>query len=131
MIVLLGYVQFAGTFLTTTYYFWQYWATMISRVYYGQTLSDTLVYSNSWFTFPKGAPPALRMFSILPDSHAFAVIAMFAIPYAAALLFLARSKWQKILLWIFVALAAAAITFSGTRGVWAGILAPLVLLIIL
>lgn len=131
MIVLLGYVQFAITFATSTYYFWQYWATMISRVYYGQTLADTLTYSNSWFTFAKNAPPALRMFSILPDSHAFAVIAMFSIPYAAALLFFVKRVWQKVLLWIFIALASAAIVFSGTRGVWAGILAPLALLLIL
>ena len=131
MIVLLGYVQFAGTFATTTYHFWQYWATLISRAYYGKTLSDTLVYSNSWFSFYKNAPPALRMFSILPDSHAFAVLAMFSMPFAAALLFFTAEKWKKVLLWIFIALAAAAISFSGTRGVWAGILAPLLVLIYL
>jgi len=128
MIVLLGYVQLASTFATSIYYFWQYWATFISKAYYGKTLADSLTYSNSWFSFYKNSPPSLRMFSILPDSHAFAVIAMFSIPFAAGLLYSTKKTWQKILLWAYIVFADLAIIFSGTRGVWVGILAPLVIL---
>lgn len=130
-IVLLGYLQFIVTFKTTTYYFWQYWATLISRAYYGATLSDSLTYSNSWFSFYKNAPPSLRMFSILPDSHAFALIAIFSLPLASALLYFVVSKTAKVLLWIFIGLAALSIDLSGTRGAWVGILAPLLALLFL
>ncbi len=130
-IVLLGYVQFGATFSTSTYYFWQYWATMISKVYYGQGLSNTLIYSNSWFSFAAGQAPSLRMFSVLPDSHAFAVVALFSIPFAASLIYFAQKRWQKIWLWVYIALASLALVLSGTRGVWAAILAPIALLVYL
>lgn len=125
IIVLLGYVQFFSTFAASTYNFWQYWALLISKAYYGPELSDTLTYSNSWFSFYSGQPPALRMFSILPDSHSFAVIAMFSILYASSILYFVSQKHKRVLLWIFIGLAALALTIAGTRGIWAAIIAPL------
>ena len=129
IIVLLGYIQYAATFFTSTYYFWQYWATVISQAYYGLVLANTLVYSNSWFTVTAGQAPTLRMFSILPDSHAFGVIAMFSIPFASALLFFSNKRMYTVLLWIYIVLAALAIILSGTRGVWLGVLAPAIILV--
>ncbi|MDB4940083.1 MAG: hypothetical protein JWO40_508 [Candidatus Doudnabacteria bacterium] len=126
-IVLFGFAQLFSSAFGNIYYFWQYWATFPARFYYGTTFADTALYSNSWFTATKGAW-SLRMFSILPDSHAFAVIAMFSIPFASMLLFFAKSNWQKALYWIYIALAMLAISFSGTRGVWVGILAPVFIL---
>ena len=128
-IVLIGYVQYAATLKTNIYYFWQYWADVIAKPYYGSALSQSLTYSNSWFSFYKNAPPSLRMFSILPDSHAFALIAIFSIPLASALLFIAKNKLSRILLWVYIALAAIAIDLSGTRGAWLSLLPTLLLLI--
>lgn len=122
-IVLVGFAQLFISVSGSIYYFWQYWATFPSRVYYGSVFADTATYSNSWFAINKTGM-VLRMFSILPDSHAFAVVAMFSIPYAGALLFFYKKRSTQILLWAYIALATLAISFSGTRGVWAGILAP-------
>ncbi len=129
-IVLLGFVQFAFSIFTNFFYFWQYWAIMIARLYYGSFFADTSLYSNSWIAFSPTGQQSLRMFSVLPDSHSFAVLAMFSIPYAIALLYFAKQKWQKILLWIFIILAVWAIILSGTRGVWVGLAAPAILAVI-
>jgi len=126
-IVIIGYIQYAATFFSSTYNFWQYWATVISRSYYGSALSNSLVYSNSWFSFNAGGPPTLRMFSILPDSHAFALVAMISCVPALALLANAKGNARKILYWIYIFFASAAIELSGTRGAWAGALIPLVI----
>lgn len=126
-VVLLGFVQLWFSFATPFFYFWQFWAIFIARAYYGSFFANTSLYSNSWISFYPHQPPSLRMFSVLPDSHAFAVLAMFAIPYAVALTYFAKRKWQKILLWIFASISAWAIILSGTRGVWVGLAAPLCL----
>lgn len=128
-IVALGFVQYISTFFSSQYYFWQYWATYISRAYYGSLLSDTSLYSNSWFSFAENEAPTLRMFSVLPSSHAFAVLTIFTIPFASALLFLTQKKWQRIGLWSVIFFSSLALLLSGTRGVWLGILAPIVLII--
>ncbi|HMR55500.1 MAG TPA: hypothetical protein PKD34_02840, partial [Candidatus Doudnabacteria bacterium] len=73
----LGFVQYFATFTTEPYYFWQYWAMLVSSAYYGQPLAEVLAYSNSWFS-AGGGTSSLRMFGILQDTHAFAVIAVFA-----------------------------------------------------
>jgi O-antigen ligase len=126
-IVIIGYIQYAATFFSSTYNFWQYWATVISRNYYGSALSNSLVYSNSWFSFNAGGPPTLRMFSILPDSHAFALVAMISCVPALALLVQSKSKTKKVFYWIYIFFASAAIELSGTRGAWVGALGPLVI----
>ena len=130
-ILLVGYVQFGITLYANTYYFWQYWAVMVSRAYYGTVLATTLTYSNSWFSFYANQPPSLRMFSILPDSHALALVVVLSLPFATALLYFAKNRSQKIFLWTFIALAALAITLSGTRGVWVAVVVPIAALVVL
>ncbi len=128
-IIFLGFVQYLSTFFSSQYYFWQYWATYIARAYYGSSFSDTALYSNSWFSFAKGQAPTLRMFSIMPSSHTFAVLTIFALPFIGSLLFFVQKKWQKIVLWTLAFFAILALLLSGTRGVWVGILAPIVFIL--
>lgn len=125
--VALGFAQMFASYSTKIYYFWQYWSEFIARAYYGNTFAQTSTYSNSWFSFPNHVP-TLRMFSILPDSHAFAVVCMFTMLFASAAMFFTVKK-KHVWLWAIVAVSALGLVFSGTRGVWAGALVPLVLLI--
>ena len=122
-IVVVGFFQFFAAFTTSVYYFWQYWATYPARAFYGDQFAETSTYSNSWMSFDAERIPSLRMFSMLPDSHSFAVIAMFALPFALTLALYASNVWQKRLAWLFVVLSSWAIVFSGTRGMWVGGLA--------
>lgn len=121
--VLLGFVQYFASLFATPYYFWQYWATLVSGSYYGNALGSVLTYSNSWFS-ADGAGQSLRMFGILQDTHAFSVIVIYALA-----LWLARfaGRSLKSLPWYFwvglVGLCFAVIA-SGTRGAWLAMLAP-------
>jgi len=129
-IVIFGFVQLFISIFTNIYYFWQYWATYISKSFYGASFAESAVYSNSWFSFSDQGQ-TLRMFSTLPDSHAFAVVCIFALTATVPLLVLEREKRNKaarIGLWALMILSVLGIIFSGTRGVWLGIVAPVVLL---
>ncbi len=138
IIVLLGYIQLIATLFTSQYYFWQYWAIMISRLYYGAGLSDVLVYSNSWFSYTGGSP-SLRMFSIMPDSHSFAMIAVLLMTFLLAFRFKdtntvsprdpKRDKFYHYTGWSAIRFSGLGLVFAGTRGVWVGMLVPLVLAI--
>ncbi|MEK7075451.1 MAG: O-antigen ligase family protein, partial [Patescibacteria group bacterium] len=129
-IIVLGFVQLVIFSFSNIYYFWQYWATYVARVFYGASLADSVVYSNSWFNF-SSTGQSLRMFSTLPDSHAFAVICIFALVAIVSLFVLEKEKRNtatKVLLWILMLLSVLGIIFSGTRGVWVGIVVPVVFL---
>jgi O-antigen ligase len=130
IIVLLGYVQFAATLFANQYYFWQYWALLISKAYYGLGLANVLVYSNSWFSYT-GGQPTLRMFSIMPDSHSFGVVCIFLLAFLTAFLSAQQSRVRTVLLWIGIGLTCWALILSGTRGIWVSILAPIVIAIFL
>ncbi|MCX6797298.1 MAG: hypothetical protein NTX98_02360, partial [Candidatus Doudnabacteria bacterium] len=65
IIVTLGFTQLIGTFFTNLDTFWVYWASNITKLYYGANFSSVALYSNSWFSYSGGR--GLRMFSIMPD----------------------------------------------------------------
>ena len=137
ILVFLGYVQFIASFFAGWYIFWQYWAVRVSDTYYGHALSLTLSYSNSWFSYT-GGEQEWRMFGVLPDSHAFAMVAVFFIGFALPLTSLyekyrtyyhdrsgALSNRKRLLLWYIIRFSGLAVILSGTRGVWVGMLVPL------
>lgn len=129
----LGFVQYFATFTAEPYYFWQYWATLVSSVYYGQPLAEVLSYSNSWFSAEASGANSLRMFGILQDTHAFGVIVLFALAMwwararATALTTRVRhilrdqSRWY----WLGLVLLCFAVIASGTRGMWVAMAFPL------
>ncbi len=136
IIVAIGFIQLIATFFTSQYYFWQYWALLVSRLYYGSGLADILAYSNSWFSYT-GPTPSLRMFSIMPDSHSFGMVAVLLITFLIPLTYLYNKSgvsWRQpktmitsrnYYVWSAVRLAGLGVIFSGTRGLWVGMLAPL------
>ncbi len=127
----LGYVQYIGTLFALPYYFWQYWATMVSSLYYGQSLASVLIYSNSWFS-SDGSGQALRMFGVLPDTHAFGVISIFFLAFLIPLKNAMFNSFDcpRFLKWLWYGLvifAGFGVMANGTRGVWLSMLAPLAL----
>jgi len=123
-ILLIGFFQYVFASTRLIFDFWQYWAEVIARNIYGNELANVLWYSNSWFTVAKEGL-SIRMFSIMPDSHSFALMCMFGL---CALLYLYQTsegrKLRPYLLGVFG--FSLGIVFSGTRGVWAGMLVPLI-----
>jgi O-antigen ligase len=136
VIVLIGFIQWLLNFFMDFWFFWQYWAVRVSSVYYGDQLAGVLQYSNSWFSVDGGGR-SLRMFSILPDSHSFALIAVYGMAFL--LPFTAEPKTinefgkkvfnkARLAIWYIIRFFGLAVVLSGTRGVWVGMLLPLVLL---
>ncbi len=120
IIVSIGYFQFLSTFIITLSQFWDFWADNVIKVFYGQNLSRLLSYSNTWFSYYGALPPTLRMFSVMPDSHSFAMLVTISMPAILSLLFYygrgRRKKYLSIVLIFFL----LAIYLSGSRGVWVG-----------
>lgn len=126
----LGFIQYLGTLFASPYYFWQYWAMMVSGLYYGMPLANVLAYSNSWFSAGANGS-SLRMFGVLPDTHAFGVMCIFLLAYLIPSLHWPKSskgelkpRWYIVTL---VVLSGFGVMASGTRGVWLSMLAPLAL----
>ena len=126
IIITLGFSQLFGTFLTDLGTFWVYWASNITKLYYGASFASVSMYSNSWFSFT-GAQE-LRMFSIMPDSQSFAYICLFGLCMGTALtrsVFVHVRKW----LWSGIRFAALGLILSGTRAVWVGMVLPFLVVI--
>lgn len=122
IIVTLGFAQLFGTFLTDINTFWVYWASNVTRLYYGSSFANVALFSNSWFAYT-GNAIELRMFSIMPDSQSFAYICLIALCMGTAL---TRSVFRHIRKWLWsgIRFAALGLILSGTRAVWVGMIAP-------
>lgn len=112
-------IQFFGVLFVKLYSFWQFWADYVIGTFYGERLAHLLSYSNSWFAYYSAAPPTLRLFSVFPDSHSFAMFLLISMPIflTLALLNKPRSIMRSGCLALMV-LALGGIIFSGSRGAW-------------
>jgi len=103
--------------------FWQFWANKISRTFYGNELAHLLSFSNTWFAYYKNNPPTLRLFSVFPDSHSFALFCVLLVPIFLSLAFYFRNQ-EKIyhFYWLLTALALGGVALSGSRGTWVAVI---------
>lgn len=122
IIVTLGFAQLFGTFMTDLGTFWVFWASNITKLYYGSSFAQVALYSNSWFSY-SGGTTELRMFSIMPDSQSFAYICFIGLCMGTAL---TRSVFKHVKKWLWsgIRFAALGLILSGTRAAWVGMAAP-------
>jgi len=118
IIVLIGYAQFISTFFFPLFEFWQFWAQNVIKVFYGQNLSNLLTFSNTWFSYYDILPATLRMFSVLPDSHSFAMLVLISTPVILTLIFYGKNEKKKKCLFVALIAFALSVFFSGSRGAW-------------
>jgi len=123
--LVMGCVQIISTMLTPLYNFWQWWANNVISVFYGNNLSELLKTSNTWFSYYSDSPPTLRMFSVFPDSHSFAMFIIIGLIFAVYLM-LSRQQRNlgKTLIWAVIILSFLALISSGSRGVWLSAVFP-------
>ncbi len=121
VIVTLGFAQLFGSFLTDLDTFWVFWASFLTKLFYGQDFASVALYSNSWFSYTAGRE--LRMFSVMPDSQSFAYMCVFGIGMGVALVSVVTERIKK-LLWSGIRFASLAVILSGTRAVWVGMFVP-------
>ena len=123
-------VQFAAVLFVPLIDFWQFWAGNVINFFYGQNLADLLSYSNTWFAYYQGAPPTLRLFSVFPDSHSFAMFSLILVPIlAAGALYFKENRRRRIWFMALAALALFGVVFSGSRGAWLSV-APVLMVIL-
>ena len=130
IVLLIGYLQLLSVFFVPLYNFWQWWAENVTSVFYGSNLSELLKVSNTWFSYYADSPPTLRMFSVFPDSHSFA---MFGIIGLIFLVYILKKPKEpgKFLTWSVIAFSLLALMFSGSRGVWLSAVFPFLVVIFL
>jgi len=124
--LIVSYSQLIFVFLTPLYNFWQWWAKNVISVFYGSNLAKLLAVSNTWFSYYSDSPPTLRMFSVFPDSHSFALFTIISLAFFSYLLF---KKNKKI--WFLIIFSFLALVFCGSRGVWLSAAIPFGIILIL
>lgn len=115
-VIAVALIQFAAVLFVPLINFWQFWAGKVISFFYGQNLADLLAYANTWFAYYNSAPPTLRLFSIFPDSHSFAMFSLLSVPVFLCLAIYFGQK--KKFFWLLAGLALLGAVFSGSRGVW-------------
>ena len=116
-----GAAQYLAVQFVSLYDFWQGWAGNVIPVFYGTELSELLAKSNTWFSFYETAPPTLRIFSVFPDSHSFALFSLMIFGVGALLL----TQGKRTKGFALIGSVSLAIFLSGSRGAWMGALMPL------
>jgi O-antigen ligase len=131
--LILGYSQLVSIFFKPLYTFWQWWAKNVISIFYGSGLSELLTVSNTWFSYYENSLPTLRMFSIFPDSHSFALFTIISLIFISFLLIskIYKNKFIVYGLWFMVILCFLALIFSGSRGIWVSAAIPFLGIILL
>ena len=117
-VLLVGLVQLVFVFFRPLFVFWQYWAGRFVDAFYGSGLAKLLSFSNTWFAYNDVQPPTLRLFSVFPDSHSFALFLILTLPALIVLGYFSAKKWIKRITLLLVGGAFLGIVLSGSRGAW-------------
>ena len=129
IVILAAASQFLTVIFVPLFSFWQFWAAKVISAFYGADLAHLLSYANTWFAYYSSSPPTLRLFSVFPDSHSFAMFNLLMMPIFLSLaLFFKNERKKKIFFWILASLALLSVAFSGSRGAWLNVVPALVVI---
>lgn len=128
-VIAVALIQFIAALFVPLFSLWQFWSDKVISVFYGQNLSELLSYSNTWFAYYVKNPPTLRLFSVFPDSHSFAMFCLITVPIFLVLAMLVQRKIKKVFYWVVAGLAFFGIVLSGSRGAWLSVLPAATVLI--
>ena len=140
LVVSIGFLQLASTYLMDVYQFMRVWGEHIQLNQFGTQWSYIAVHvGNTWLAY-YGSQLSLRVFSVFPDSHSFPTFILLGIPALLAtasgpiLRIIAATPWKRLirtyaaLSIVWVPLAFLAAILSGTRGIWAASLGVIILI---
>lgn len=142
VVVLVGFIQLGTAYMMDIDSFFEFWAGTVQKNFYGRQWSETAFQGNTWFVYPQGGAPRLRMFSTFPDSHSFPLYLLAGLPFVLVLFFgsflrgnsriwaffSSQIKEKKYIPFLISFLAMLAVVLTGTRGMWVSfIFAPIVL----
>ncbi len=127
----IGFLQLIIIFFINLHQFWYIWDRHLINVYYGEALSNLLSYSNTWFSYYSYQLPTLRMFSVFPDSHSFAMFCILSLPFLWILIFFRKqgNKVKAVLSYLLLIFCFLGIIFSGSRGAWISAICSLLMIL--
>lgn len=129
MSLAIGYTQIITVFFAPLYLFWQWWANHVIPVFYGKNLAELLSYSNTWLSYYEKSLPTLRIFSVFPDSHSFALFSLIGL-IPLTYLWTQDGAFKKTYAFIGI-FSLLSVILSGSRGFWASAILIAVILILI
>ena len=148
--VIIALIQLWSSYAYDLATFMYTWAAEIQLAQYGTQWSEIVRGLNTWFTDTISTAPRLRFFATFPDSHTFPLYIVLSLPAMLFLIFKnsaskivvfdslrasIRKKFEigktEIILSGFTGLLLAMAVLSGTRGIWAAAIVPMISLGIL
>lgn len=130
IIVVVGIIQLVTSYLIYIDNFAEFWALQFNQTLYGVAWANIAINANTWFAYYYDTIH-LRMFASFPDTHSFPLYLLMTICFAITLVISEKRKQFRYALYFFIALASAGLILSGTRGIWASIVFPIIFLIYL
>ena len=130
IVVAVGIIQLITSYLIYIDNFAEFWALQFNQTLYGAAWANIAINANTWFAYYYDTIH-LRMFASFPDTHSFPLYLLMIICFAITLVISEKRKQFRYALYFFIALASAGLILSGTRGIWASIVFPIMFLIYL
>lgn len=127
IVLIVGLLQLAGAYIMTVDRFSEFWALQANKTLYGNAWAHIAIRANTWFAYYNGTIH-LRMFSSFPDTHSFPLYLLMGLCFALFLFFEEKGGEKVLFLFSYISISLAEIVLSGTRGVWASALFPLLFL---
>lgn len=130
IVAIVGILQLASAYLMHINNFAEFWAFTIERNLYGNAWAQIVISANTWFAY-FNQTIHLRMFSSFPDSHSFPIYLLTVSIFAASFISFKRITLNHICkpAIILLSLFSLCIVLSGTRGIWAAVIAPILIIL--
>jgi O-antigen ligase len=123
-----GLIQFGSQFIIGQEKTADFWAEIITPIFYGESFGAQIISTPSWFV-NISSETYLRSFGFFPDPHMFSFYLGLIIPLVLA--FLIFKKKYNIFLFIILTILISSILLSFSRGGYLGMFAGLSSVIIL
>ncbi len=125
-VLMVGLIQILSIIFIHLYDFWQFWAKKVIPLFYGENLAKVLATTNTWFSYYPDKPPTLRIFSVFPDSHSFALFIMIGMIFLFSYIISSGKFLTNKLAVLFLIFSLLGIILSGSRGIWVSLIGTLI-----
>jgi len=128
LVVLIGFFQLYLSYVMPINNFVEFWALQFDRVFYGNSWAGIVINANTWFAY-YGSSIHLRLFSSFPDTHSYPLYLLMGFVFLATATYKKYAFGKNITWYMFFWISLLfAIILTGTRGIWASFIFPVVLL---
>ncbi len=127
---IIGLIQFGSQFIIGQEKIANFWAEIISPIFYGKSFGAQIISLPSWFV-NIGGETYLRAFGFFPDPHMFSFYLGLIIPLVLCFLIFNRRNKKRIFLFTILTILISSVFLSFSRGGYLGMFVGLFSVIIL